>query len=182
MNECLSCGAPNAEGVLYCGRCRQRLAPPAPPPESWRYSGDLNRPLANQPNRPSAYQPPPVYQSYPTSAPQPAQPPNTPAPNQPQYPTPFAVPPASTNRQLAQIGMTLGIIIGCIAVLGLIPCLGWLNWFTLILGKITLILCIVALVTEKDPNYRSKAVIGLVITATALVIGIVRLIIGGGCL
>ena len=193
MNECLSCGAHNVEGVLYCVRCGKRLEPPAPPPESWRYSDDLNRTQVNQAGAqptyqpPPAYQnqPPPVYQNYPAQAPQQVQPlyAQTPPPQyQPQYPAPLAAPQSSTNSSLPQIGMTMGIIVACIMVLGLVPCLGWMNYFTIIFGKITIILCIVALVTEKNSSRSSKALLGLILASSSLVIGFIRLVIGGGCL
>ena len=197
MDDCLSCGAPqNAEGLLYCVKCGKRLEPPAPPPESWRYSDDLNRTQVNQPGpqpfkqpgpQPS-YQPPPAYQNYPPQAPQQVQPIYAPAsytsasPYQPQYPAAAAAPQTSASNSLPQIGMTMSIVVACIMLLGLVPCLGWMNWFVLIVGKITLILCVVGLATEKDPVRRNKAVIGLVIAATALGVGFVRLLIGGGCL
>jgi hypothetical protein len=180
MNGCLSCGADNAGSSLYCVKCGTRLEPPAPPPESWRYSGDFHGAQADQANRPPAYQWPPAYPGQPPYAPQQsATPYQSPSPYVPSHVSPQ---PATTNNSLPQVGMTMGIVVACIAALGLIPCLGWLNWFTIIFGKITIILCIVALVTEKDPNRRSKAVVGLVIAAAALCVGIVRLIIGGGCL
>lgn len=183
MNGCLSCGAHNVEQALYCVKCGKRLEPPAPPPESWRYSDDLNRTQVNQAGRQPAYQPPPVYQNYPPQAPQQVQPLYAPAsPYQQQYPAPLAAPQSSASSSLPQIGMTMGIIIACIMVMGLIPCLGWLNWFVLILGKITFILCIVGLATEKDPIKRNQAVIGLVLTVIAFSVGFVRLLIGGGCL
>jgi SNF family Na+-dependent transporter len=67
-----------------------------------------------------------------------------------------------------------------------VPCLGWLNWFALIFGKISLVTCIVALVTEKDPSRRSKAVVGLVVLCVALGVAVFRLILslivgGAGC-
>ena len=193
MNECLSCGAHNVEGVLYCVRCGKRLEPPAPPPESWRYSDDLNRTQVNQAGAqptyqpPPAYQnqPPPVYQNYPAQAPQQVQPlyAQSPPPQyQPQYPAPLAAPQSSTNSSLPQIGMTMGIVVACIMVLGLVPCLGWMNYFTIIFGKITIILCIVALVTEKNSSRSSKALLGLILASSSLVIGFIRLVIGGGCL
>lgn len=78
----------------------------------------------------------------------------------------------------------MGIIVGCFMVCGLIPCLGWLNWFTLLFGIVTKILCWVAVFTEgrQDPAARTNAVIGLVIATVAVFIGAIRLILGGGCL
>jgi hypothetical protein len=78
--------------------------------------------------------------------------------------------------------MTIGVVLASITLLGLVPCLGWLNWFTLIFGKMSIILSIVALVADKDASRRSMAVIGLVLSSSAVVVAILRLIIGGGCL
>ena len=206
MNGCLACGAENAEDVIYCVKCGRRLEPPAPPPESWRYTDDLNAPRPVQPNAPNAYQPPTPYTNQPPYAPpqqpyaprqgyappqgygpqQNVHPYNTPAPYQPPYPLSYAhapsAPQATTNWPLPRVGMTVGIVIACITVLGLIPCLGWLNWFTLIFGKMAIVLCVVALVTDKDASRKSMAVIGLVLSSVAVVVAIIRLIIGGGCL
>jgi hypothetical protein len=83
---------------------------------------------------------------------------------------------------LPTAGMTMGIITISLMVMGLIPCLGWLNWFTLLFGGVTKILCWVAIFTEKNPSARNKAIIGLVLTVIALFIGSIRLILGGGCI
>src|ERR1043165_6961722 len=68
MNNCLACGADNAEDVLYCTKCGKRLEPPQPPPEIWRYNTeDLpprpveQMPPAYKPPRPYTNQPPPPY-------------------------------------------------------------------------------------------------------------------------
>jgi hypothetical protein len=79
-------------------------------------------------------------------------------------------------------GMVMGIVAACLMVVGLIPCLGWLNWFTLIFGGVTKILCWVTVFTEKAPDQRNKAVIGLVLAFLAIFVGSIRLIIGFGCL
>jgi hypothetical protein len=209
MNSCLACGADNAEDVLYCVKCGKRLEPPAPPPEFWRYNTeDLNPPRPVQPNAPPAYQPPPPYTNQPPQqgyetrrdyAPRQgyAQPrhsqqqPNVhpyspPAPYRPQHPAPYPPAPAqtttSTGTSLPRVAMTIGIVLASITLLGLIPCLGWLNWFTLIFGKMAIILSIVALVADKDASRKSMAVIGLVLSSSAVLVAILRLIVGGGCL
>ena len=80
------------------------------------------------------------------------------------------------------IGMIMGIVILCVTVIGLIPCLGWMNWFTVTLGPVTTIMNLVAIILETaDSNKRSKAVIGLVLAIVAVVIGGIRLVLGGGC-
>jgi hypothetical protein len=206
MNSCLACGADNEEDVLYCVKCGKRLEPPAPPPEFWRYNTeDLNPPRQVQPNTPPAYQPPPPYTNRPPYAPQQgyeprqgyAQPPQgygsqqnvrpygPPAPYQPPYPAPYPPAPVqttTTGTSLPRVAMTMGIILASVTLLGLIPCLGWLNWFTLIFGKMTIIISIVALVADKDASRKSMALIGLVLASSSVVVAIIRLIIGGGCL
>lgn len=90
-----------------------------------------------------------------------------------------APPPSGT---LARTGMTLSIVVACFAVVGLLPCLGWMHWFTLIFGGITNILCWAALLTEgKVEAYRNKAIVGLVITFLAIFFGGIRLVLGAGC-
>ena len=212
MNSCLACGADNAEDVLYCVKCGKRLEPPAPPPEFWRYNTeDLSPPPRPvQPNAPPAYRPPPPYTNQPPQqgyetrhdyAPRQqgyAQPqyggqqqPNVhpyspPAPYRPQHPAPYpnANAPAQTTSgtNLPRVAMTVGVVLASITLLGLVPCLGWLNWFTLIFGKMAIIISIVALVADKDASRKSMAVIGLVLSSSAVVVAILRLIIGGGCL
>ena len=216
MNSCLECGADNAEDVLYCVKCGKRLAPPQPPPESWRYNTeDLGGPRPVQPI-PPAYQPPPPYANRPPYAPEQgyetrqgqaqrqgyAPPQGYGAPQQQQNvrpyappalyqpPTPAPYPPApaqgTSNSSLPQLGMTLAVVVACIVVLGLVPCLGWLNWFAIIFGKVSLVMCIIGVATEKDPSRRSKAVVGLVLLCVALGVAVFRLtlslIFGGGCL
>ena len=215
MNSCLECGADNAEDVIYCVKCGKRLAPPQPPPEFWRYNTeDLGGPRPVQPT-PPAYQPPPPYANRPPYAPeqgyetrqgqaprqgyaqpqgygapqQNARPYAPPAPYYPPQPAPYPPAPAAqatSNSSLPQVGMTLAVIVACIVLLGLVPCLGWLNWFAIIFGKVSLVMCIIGLVTEKDPARRSKAVVALVVLSIALGVAVIRLtlslILGGGCL
>jgi hypothetical protein len=82
---------------------------------------------------------------------------------------------------LPMIALVGGIVTASLMVLGLIPCLGWLNWFVLFGGTIVGILCLVAVFTEKNTKGRNKALIGLILVAVALFIGLIRLILGGGC-
>jgi hypothetical protein len=93
-----------------------------------------------------------------------------------------ATPQDAAGGGLAKAGMGLGISAACLMVLGLIPCLGWLNWFVLILAGIAKILCWVAVFTERSSIARNHAVIGLVACFLALLIGFFRLVLGGGCL
>lgn len=166
-----------------------------------------NTPPAYQPPPPytNQQQPPPPYTNQPPYAPrqdyeQPrqgyTQPPQgygprqnvrpygPPAPYQPPYPAPYPPAPVqtTTGTSLPRVAMTMGIVLASITLLGLIPCLGWLNWFTLIFGKMTIIISIVALVADKDASRKSMALMGLVLASSSVVVAIIRLIIGGGCL
>lgn len=112
-----------------------------------------------------------------------------PAQYQPPQPAPYPPAPlaqASSSSSLPQMGMTLAVVVACIVLLGLVPCLGWLNWFALIFGKVSLVMCIIAVASEKDPGRRSKAVTGLILLCVALGVAVIRLtlslILGGGCL
>lgn len=204
--NCLACGAGNDAQVIFCVRCGAQLRP-APPPESWRYSGDLNRTQVDEPRRPPQPTPPPPPPPF-APGPQQQRPPqphnvhnahNAPRPTAPLYipptpPAPFAPtltpPPAAASNatggsQLAQVGMTLSVVVACLMLVGLIPCLGWLNWFTIIGAKAALIICIVGVATEKDPARKSKAMMGLIISVVAFGIILFRLLLsllfGGGC-
>jgi hypothetical protein len=88
----------------------------------------------------------------------------------------------TTGTSLPRVAMTMGIVLASVTLLGLIPCLGWLNWFVLIFGKMAIIVSIVALVADKDASRKSMALIGLVLASSSVVVAIIRLIIGGGCL
>ena len=70
---------------------------------------------------------------------------------------------------------TVGRIFGVIAiigmVLGMIPFLGWLNWFNIPLAILGLILSIVG---------KSKG--GIIICTVAIFFGLLRLMLGGGLL
>ncbi|HEV7398389.1 MAG TPA: hypothetical protein VGN86_17890 [Pyrinomonadaceae bacterium] len=82
----------------------------------------------------------------------------------------------------ANTAKTLGITAISLMAVGLIPCLGWINYFALLLSFITVILSIVASSNAKTQAARSAATIGLVLALIAGFVGIIRLLLGGGCL
>ncbi|HVF42773.1 MAG TPA: hypothetical protein VM936_07175 [Pyrinomonadaceae bacterium] len=155
-----------------------------PPPYAPEQGGEQRQGYAP---RPGYAQPP---QGYAAPQPQNVRPYAPPAPYQPPTPAPY--PPAplaqTTNTSsLPKVGMTLAVVVACVVLLGLVPCLGWLNWFAIIFGKFALITCIVALVSEKDPSRRGKAVAGLIILGCALGVAVFRLVLslvagGAGCI
>lgn len=139
----------------------QRLPqqPPAPPAGNpWPSQAPPQVP-------PQAYQPP---QQYP--APIPA----------PQHYPPPAPPQAAPSNGLSTVGQTLSTVALCLMCVGLIPCLGWLNWFTIPIGGISAVISLIALLTDQNSSSRNSAVIGLVMGVVAAGVGTFRLLIGGG--
>lgn len=63
------------------------------------------------------------------------------------------------------------------SLVGLIPLLGWLNWGTLAIAGVGLILAIVALIVSPQKAF---AIAGLVLCLMTFCVGIPRLIIGFG--
>lgn len=203
MPICNSCGADFSATTRFCVKCGAPRDGVTPRPESWREpSGELNQ---RSPSGAPQQQPPTVPFTPPerqqtgqqaqrptTPYPQPPgtymPPPYTPPPAAPPVPvSPFAIgnqTPHGPNKtgQLPQTSMTLGIITACFMLIGMIPCLGWLNWFTLTLAFPAIIISIVAAATEQRPDARNKAIIGLILASVAMFLGGFRLILGAGCL
>jgi hypothetical protein len=127
----------------------------------------------------------PGYQQPPGSEPQSGgnyyQTPPQPMTYQPVTAAPYVLPPSSTSS-LPVVAMSMGIFVLCLMFIGLIPCLGWLNWFVLTLAVLTNVLCLISILNEKDVNARNKAIVGFVLAFVAIFIGGFRLVIGGGCL
>lgn len=78
--------------------------------------------------------------------------------------------------------MVMGIVVLCFAIIGLVPCLGWLNWITVTFGPITTITCVIGIIIEKNQNMRNKAIVGLALAVVAVIVGAIRLFLGAGCL
>lgn len=88
--------------------------------------------------------------------------------------------------------LILGIVSVVGMLIGLIPCLGWINWFNLPLALVGLILGIMDYNDNNtaypphayDPNvqhYSKKDFpVGILLCGIALFFGFIRLIIGGG--
>lgn len=77
-----------------------------------------------------------------------------------------------------------GLIVGIIAIIGffigMIPFLGWFNWFNIPLAAVGLLFSIIGAATSRDS--RTPAVVGIVLCAIAIFIGGIRLMLGGGLL
>ena len=77
----------------------------------------------------------------------------------------------------------LNLIWGILAIIGLgvglFPCLGSLNWINVPFSGIGLLVSIITLVTTKEPQ-KGKSIAGLVLCGIAVLLGIIRLVMGGG--
>ncbi len=77
------------------------------------------------------------------------------------------------------ISLVIGILSMLGFLVGIIPCLGSLNWLNIPFALVGLIIGIMAMI--KAPQGRSAAaIIGVVLCAIAIVIGALRLMVGGG--
>ncbi len=80
------------------------------------------------------------------------------------------------------MGIT-GLIIGIFSIIGffigLIPLLGWFNWFNIPFALLGLILSIVGVSTG---NSKGAGITGIVLCGIAVFIGAFRLLLGGGIL
>ena len=159
-------------GSLFPHLPRAPQPPPMPPPaHTWMDGSATGRPARPvEPLRPGAspYAPPVQY-----------------------VPPPHAL--AAQQQAARQYGeakpgglpagaMSMSVVALCLMLVGLIPCLGWLNWLTILIGVIAHLLSWVSVLTEKNQDARSKAVIGLVVSFVAVFIGGIRLVLGFGCL
>jgi len=79
------------------------------------------------------------------------------------------------------VSIVLGIISFLFMLIGLIPCFGWLNWILTI--PIALIGLGIAywLYQQNEVNKQDSSIkIGLYLNACALIVGIIKLFLGGG--
>ncbi len=74
-----------------------------------------------------------------------------------------------------------GSIIGILSLIGMtiafIPLLGWLNWLNIPFAIVGVILSIVGAVEGRD---RGVGIIGIILCRIAIVLGSIRLFLGGG--
>ena len=76
--------------------------------------------------------------------------------------------------------MVLGILSVVGMVIGFIPCLGWINWVNIPFGIVTTVIGIIG-VTRPDPN-KVGSIVGTACGGIAVVLGFIRLVLGGGLL
>jgi hypothetical protein len=79
----------------------------------------------------------------------------------------------------------LSLVWGILSIVGLgvafIPCFGALNWLNIPFAIAGLIVSIIA-TTKSPPGQNGAAIAGIVLNALAVLLGAVRLMIGGGIL
>lgn len=77
----------------------------------------------------------------------------------------------------------LSLVWGILAILGLgvafIPCLGSLNWLNIPFAAIGVVISIVA---KSKPGPQGTATVGMVLNVIAIILGVIRLVLGGGIL
>ena len=79
------------------------------------------------------------------------------------------------------ISLLWGVAAGFGMVIGMIPCLGWLNWLVIPFTFGGLVFSIVAVILSSRDNRPSGAAIaGLVICAIVGALATMRLVLGGG--
>ena len=76
-------------------------------------------------------------------------------------------------------GFIMSLVAGFFMLIGLIPFLGWFNWFTTLPAAVLgIIFSSIALSKSQD----GLAIAGLVISIAVFFIAVLRLVIGGGIL
>ncbi|MEP7340924.1 MAG: zinc-ribbon domain-containing protein [Acidobacteriota bacterium] len=177
--HCAKCGIANEDTMSFCQHCGTQLPqrissqpsagwgqPPNQAPSGWGQSaGSSASPAPGRPLFGAGYDSP-----YPAPALSAAQ-------AQPSGSS------SSAAGKLSMVSMVMGIVVASLMLFGLIPCLGWINWFTLLVGGVSKLIGWIAVFTEhKIPSALNKAIIGLVLSTIALFVGCIRLALGGGCL
>jgi hypothetical protein len=79
------------------------------------------------------------------------------------------------------ISVVWGIIAMLWMVLALVPLLGWGNWFLIPFAAVGAIIAAIGLVISA-PGHHGRAKAGLILNAVAIVVGVIRLHLGGGLL
>ena len=79
------------------------------------------------------------------------------------------------------ISIVLGIIAVLFMLVGLIPCLGWLNWILTLPTAIVGFLIAYWLRSQSEENRNDSMIkTGMMLNVCALIIGVIKLIVGGG--
>lgn len=79
------------------------------------------------------------------------------------------------------ISLLWGIVAIILMVFALIPLLGWANWLLIPFAVVGAIIAAIG-IAATAPQNRGRAKTGLVLNAIVIIVGIVRLSMGGGLL
>ncbi len=79
------------------------------------------------------------------------------------------------------ISVIWGIVALLWMLLAFIPLLGWGNWFMIPFAVVGALLAAVALLLTRS-GHRSRAKLGFILNVVAIVVGAIRLSLGGGIL
>ena len=79
------------------------------------------------------------------------------------------------------ISLLWGIVSICWMVLAFLPLLGWGNWFLIPFASIGALIAAIGIAVTA-PGNRGRAKTGLILNGIAIVVGILRLQLGGGIL
>lgn len=79
------------------------------------------------------------------------------------------------------VSLVWGILAFLGMVVGFLPCLGWINWVNIPFAAIGLIISVAALAGARAGN-NGSGIAGLVCNGIAVIIGVLRLVLGGGIL
>ncbi|CBA17475.1 hypothetical protein [Xanthomonas albilineans] len=77
------------------------------------------------------------------------------------------------------ISLLWGIVALLWMILAFVPLLGWGNWFVIPFAAVGAIIAAIGLLFTQAPN-RGRAKTGLLLNALAMVVGVIRLSLGGG--
>ena len=77
------------------------------------------------------------------------------------------------------ISLLWGIVAMIWMVVALIPFLGWGNWFLIPFAAIGAVIAAIGIAITRSEN-RGRAKAGLVLNGIVIIVGVVRLMIGGG--
>ena len=79
------------------------------------------------------------------------------------------------------VSLLWGIVSICWMVLAFLPLLGWGNWFLIPFASIGALIAAVGIAVTA-PGNRGRAKTGLILNGIAIIVGILRLQLGGGIL
>lgn len=168
-NYCPKCAAQNDDTSRFCRSCGSALMP------------DGGYPNVESQDQPQGYTPSFSYTA--PAQPQPYEPYQANVPQSSFSQSAAGMAENSRTGKLSMVSMVMGIVVASLMIFGLIPCLGWINWFTLMIGGVSKLIGWISVFTEhKIPGALNKAIIGLVLSTIALFVGGIRLAMGGGCI